>query len=158
MTKLMLRRQLAAQQNRKRGFTLIELIVVIVIIAIIAAIAVPSLTRYITSAEKRQVQAVAHNIQLVLQAERTDFYYETFANGGSGTTSFTGGKTYLEILNASGISLVAPAALTDIIWGDDPALSLTEEKYANTTLTAFTYTNGKFTIKYQIDTGFQDPY
>ena len=72
MTNLILKRQLA--KNKKKGFTLIELIVVIVIIAIIAAIAVPSLTRYIQSAEKRALQATAHNIHLVLQAERTEYY------------------------------------------------------------------------------------
>jgi len=72
---MILKRQLA--KNKKKGFTLIELIVVIVIIAIIAAIAVPALTRYIESANNRAAQAMAHNIQVVLQAEVTDFYNST---------------------------------------------------------------------------------
>jgi len=72
---MILRRQLA--KNKKKGFTLIELIVVIVIIAIIAAIAVPALTRYIESANKRAAQAMAHNIQVVVQAEVTDFFDAT---------------------------------------------------------------------------------
>jgi len=72
MTKMIMQRRL--EKNKKKGFTLIELIVVIVIIAIIAAIAVPALTRYIESANKRAAQATAHNIQVVLQAEVSDFY------------------------------------------------------------------------------------
>jgi len=72
MTNLILKRQL--QKNKKKGFTLIELIVVIVIIAIIAAIAVPALTRYINNANVRAAQAQAHNIQVVLQAEVTEYY------------------------------------------------------------------------------------
>jgi len=72
MFKMIMKRRL--EKNKKKGFTLIELIVVIVIIAIIAAIAVPALTRYIQSAENRAAQANAHNIQVVLQAEVTNFY------------------------------------------------------------------------------------
>ena len=41
--------------KKKRGFTLVELIVVLVILAILAALLVPALTGYIDKARKRQV-------------------------------------------------------------------------------------------------------
>ena len=43
------------RNNRKRGFTLVELIVVLVILAVLAALLVPSLTGYIDKAKKKAV-------------------------------------------------------------------------------------------------------
>ena len=40
-------------KNKKRGFTLVELIVVLVILAILAALLIPALTGYIDKAKKR---------------------------------------------------------------------------------------------------------
>ena len=118
MTNLILKRQLA--KNKKKGFTLIELIVVIVIIAIIAAIAVPALTRYIQSAEVRQVQATAHNIQVVLQAEKSELYSQVFAGTiavpvASDVAAYPTGPSYEELLNMNGIYLT-DMALTGIAW------------------------------------------
>jgi len=157
---MMIRRQLAAKKNKKRGFTLIELIVVIVIIAIIAAIAVPSLTRYIGNAEQRQVQAMAHNIQLVLQAERSDQYSIAKFNDSTDISTqpnayALGGNnvTYLSILNESGIVLKDTDELTGITWGG----TIDSIDYNNTTLTGFKISNGKYSVIYAVNTGFQAP-
>jgi len=149
MTKMILNRRL--QKNKKKGFTLIELIVVIVIIAIIAAIAVPALTRYIESANKRAAQATAHNIQVVLQAEVSDFYdVPITANSGLATVAATTslfnppagftwpsnyeGPTIMGILEGSGIYIL-PAELTNI-------------EFDGRKLTTFTYThNGDAALK-----------
>ena len=40
------------KNNKKRGFTLVELIVVLVILAVLAALLIPSLTGYIDKARK----------------------------------------------------------------------------------------------------------
>ena len=40
------------KKNRKKGFTLVELIVVLVILAILAALLIPALTGYIDKARK----------------------------------------------------------------------------------------------------------
>lgn len=45
------------KKNRKKGFTLVELIVVLVILAILAALLIPALTGYIDKAKKKQVVA-----------------------------------------------------------------------------------------------------
>jgi len=164
MTKMILKRQL--QKNKKKGFTLIELIVVIVIIAIIAAIAVPALTRYIGSAEQRQVQALAHNVQLVLQAERSDYYFLAFnsfkdTDISSTTIAYTkpGDPNdievgYYDILNGSGISLRANDVLSDVQWGGTGA---TGTVYEPTTLFQFTISNGNWSVTYNVETGFQQP-
>ena len=106
----------------------------------------------------RQVQAAAHNIQLVLQAERTEYYYETFNTPAVlNDLSFTGGDSYRTILSNAGIVISAPSNLTDIQWGGifGPVGNTTD--HPNTTLTKFMYTNGKYFIIYTIDDGFSAP-
>jgi len=149
MTKMILKRQL--QKNKKKGFTLIELIVVIVIIAIIAAIAVPALTRYIGSAEMRALQAAAHNVQLVLQAEKTENYNQLFipnatiiTNTSSGNTLWAGapaGTTYESILAANGITVKAGESLNFISW-------------SNNTLQSFAYYTERYVVGYFNTIGF----
>lgn len=55
------------KKNRKKGFTLVELIVVLVILAILAALLIPALTGYIDKAKKKQV--VAETRQAVMAAQ-----------------------------------------------------------------------------------------
>ena len=134
MTNLILKRQLA--KNKKKGFTLIELIVVIVIIAIIAAIAVPALTRYINQANVRAAQAQAHNIQVILQAEVTEFFTATInpdLDGSDGATAAAGFFTtnrpaspYPNIIRAvlaeRGVNLSSDSVLTNIGFSEGRAL------------------------------------
>ena len=127
--------------SKKKGFTLIEVIVVIVIIAILAAIAVPSLTRYISSAEQKQVQSMAHNIQVVLQAEMTENYEKTFKSGDGSDEAYSGGDSYAKILAANGIALTDPDDLTGIVWN-------------GRVLASFKYTGAKYNITYSNLTGF----
>ena len=142
MLKMMLKRKFDAGKSGKKGFTLIEVIVVIVIIAILAAIAVPSLTRYISNAEKKQVQSMAHNIQLVLQAEKTVNYDKTFSAGNGGTIAYDT-ITYKDILAVNGVTLgTAPTTeLTGIVWDGQ-------------VLKGFTYTGQKYNITYTNTNGF----
>lgn len=53
--------------NKKKGFTLVELIVVLVILAILAALLIPALTGYIDKAKKKQI--VAETRQCVMAAQ-----------------------------------------------------------------------------------------
>ena len=142
MLKMMQQRKIDAEKNGNKGFTLIEVIVVIVIIAILAAIAIPSLTRYISSAEQKQVQSIAHNIQVVLQAEMTENFDKDFVDGNGGDTAYTGGSdTYAEILAANGVALNSPANLTDIEWN-------------GRVLAGFKYAGQKYKIEYSNTAGF----
>ena len=55
--------------EKKKGFTLIEIIVVLVILGILAAIAVPAVMGYIDDAKESKYVAEAHSIYIVIQTE-----------------------------------------------------------------------------------------
>ena len=61
-------------QNKKRGFTLVELIVVLVILAILAALLIPALTGYIDKAKKDQVIAETRMLHEAIQTEIVELY------------------------------------------------------------------------------------
>lgn len=150
MMNMILKKQLAAKKNKKKGFTLIEVIVVIVIIAILAAIAVPSLTRYIGTAGERAVQTTAHNVQVILQAELTDGYSKVVNTAltpgpGNGTANLFDGETetIYEILTDSGVVIdTAGGATLDEISVD--GLKLDKFKYTDTQGRYVTYEDGAF--------------
>ena len=62
------------RNNRKRGFTLVELIVVLVILAVLAALLVPSLTGYIDKAKKQAVITEARDVWTASQAALSECY------------------------------------------------------------------------------------
>ena len=81
--------QMLYSQNKKHGFTLVELIVVLVILAILAALLIPALTGYIDKAKKDQVIAETRMLHEAVQTEMSELYgsanwklnsYTTLAN------------------------------------------------------------------------------
>jgi prepilin-type N-terminal cleavage/methylation domain-containing protein len=66
-------------KERRKGFTLVELIVVIVILGILAGIAVPALTGYIEKAQEQQAVSEARDTQRALQTMGT----EIMVHGGN---------------------------------------------------------------------------
>ena len=55
------------KENKKKGFTLVELIVVLVILAILAALLIPALTGYIDIAKEKDI--IAETRQTVMAAQ-----------------------------------------------------------------------------------------
>ena len=151
---MFLKKRMEAKKNKKKGFTLIEVIVVIVIIAILAAIAVPSLTRYIGQAGLRADMAMGHNIQVVLQAELSD----QFINGltittpapGGGTSTVTGGDLYTTI-NGPTIATILQASNV-FIPETTPATTLTDIQInvASATLEGFVYDTPNSTVNFGV--------
>lgn len=81
-------------KNKKRGFTLVELIVVLVILAILAALLIPALTGYIDKAKKDQVIAETRMLHEAIQTEMVEIY-------GSNTTWKPANKAASTIASAT---------------------------------------------------------
>lgn len=62
------------QENKKKGFTLVELIVVLVILAILAALLIPALTGYIDKARQKQVAAETRACVMAAQTLGDELY------------------------------------------------------------------------------------
>ncbi len=70
------------KENKKKGFTLVELIVVLVILAILAALLIPALTGYIDKARRKSVVAETRQVVMAAQSLIDEQYAksETFAS------------------------------------------------------------------------------
>lgn len=86
--------QMLYSQNKKRGFTLVELIVVLVILAILAALLIPALTGYIDKSKKDQVIAETRMLHEAIQTEMVEIY-------GSNTTWKPANKAASTIASAT---------------------------------------------------------
>lgn len=78
-----------AKNNKRRGFTLVELIVVLVILAILAALLVPALTGYIDKAKKNQVIAETRMLTQAAQTELSSLYATDEFAAQNAYSSFT---------------------------------------------------------------------
>lgn len=134
------------KENKKKGFTLVELIVVLVILAILAALLIPALTGYIDKAKNKSV--VAETRQAVMAAQTlVDEAYGKKDVGGTitiGTDVTTGQIEDLAELTAGSV--------TNVTLDTDNAKA--NEKIKIKTLT---YTKGNKICTYQpAETGNSD--
>lgn len=77
MKKYLLTKLHETRNKKKKGFTLVELIVVLVILAILAALLIPALTGYIDTANEKKVTAEARTALMACQTVVSDVYGET---------------------------------------------------------------------------------
>jgi general secretion pathway protein G len=68
-------------QGRRRGYTLLEVLIVVAIIAVIAAMVVPNLLRNLSSSRERVTQAEITSIENTFKLYRVD--HPAYPSGGS---------------------------------------------------------------------------
>ena len=78
------------KKDRRRGFTLLEMIVVIAIIAVLIALVAPLMTRYITTAKEMKYQAAAKQLCTAGQA----YVAEEMLNGYANCVGALDGERY----------------------------------------------------------------
>jgi prepilin-type N-terminal cleavage/methylation domain-containing protein len=100
--------------QRRRGFTLVEVIVVLVILAILAAIAIPALTGYIDKAQDKQYIMQARERMIALDAVLNEAYAtgEISAKTAAEKLFTTGGR-----LGTSNIQMFVPGQIANVSTG-----------------------------------------
>ncbi len=97
------------KENRKKGFTLVELIVVLVILAILAALLVPALTGYIDKAKEKQIIAETRQCVMAAQTIADEQYaLETADIAGYITTNATDVTDLADVAGAISAVTVDP--------------------------------------------------
>lgn len=102
------------RNNRKRGFTLVELIVVLVILAALAALLVPSLTGYIDKAKKKAVITEARDVWTASQAALSEcyaLYPESFTANSANNKSNCRFSVYINNKWVDNVGKISNAAL-----------------------------------------------
>lgn len=111
------------KENKKKGFTLVELIVVLVILAILAALLIPALTGYIDRARNKSI--VAETRQTVMAAQTlVDEQYANDAStaitvGTSGTVTYDAVRELAETTGAiSSVTVDAGGKITSLTYSN----------------------------------------
>lgn len=130
------------KDNKKKGFTLVELIVVLVILAILAALLIPALTGYINKAKEKSITAETRQAVMAAQTLVDEAYGKLDLTAADDaiviSTDAVAGKTVVKI---SDIATLAEVKAANITSATVKAGKVTELVYTNDGKTC-TYTAG----------------
>ena len=103
-------------KNKKRGFTLVELIVVLVILAILAALLIPALTGYINKAKEKSITAETRQAVMAAQTLVDEAYGKLDLTAADDAieigTGAVEGKTVVKISDIATLAEVKEANIT----------------------------------------------
>lgn len=110
-------------KNRKKGFTIVELVIVIAVIAILAAVLIPNLARLVEKANESKALQEARNTVSSMELEEDGQMPE-------GTYYIKSGKYYVTVENqqvvANSVTATAPAELGARLYVGNDAFSNVE--------------------------------
>lgn len=148
------------KNNKKKGFTLVELIVVLVILAILAALLIPALTGYIDKAKEKSI--IAETRQAVMAAQTlVDEEYGGLTLTESETaitiTGDTSGTSSDKKVTKAEIATLGEVKADYIIGGTVSAAGkITHFVYSRDKMTC-TYSDGKYTVTKGATTTYTAP-
>lgn len=107
--------------NKKKGFTLVELIVVLVILAILAALLIPALTGYIDKAKEKQVISDTRSCVMAAQTLADEKYGEDKGDLTDSTpTSIKGDvETLADVTGTVNSFKVQGGKVTELVYSKD---------------------------------------
>ena len=97
------------KDNKKKGFTLVELIVVLVILAILAALLIPTLTGYINKAKEKSIVAETRQAVMAAQTLVDEAYGKLDLTAADNAVE---GKTVVKISDIATLAEVKEANIT----------------------------------------------
>jgi prepilin-type N-terminal cleavage/methylation domain-containing protein len=101
-------RQMNAQMNNDRGFTLIELMVVVIIVGVLAAVAIPLYTGYIKNARTSEGVARVGAIMTAAKAYHQQNSAWPASDGAAGFyADFTATEHFTYTMTAAGFTVTA---------------------------------------------------
>lgn len=108
------------KNNKKKGFTLVELIVVLVILAILAALLIPALTGYIDKAKNKSIVAETRQAVMAAQTLVDEEYAKDRSTditvSATGTIKLTDVQTLAETAQAPTSVTVSEGKVTDLVY------------------------------------------
>lgn len=107
-------------KNKKKGFTLVELIVVLAILAILAAMLVPALTGYIDKANQKKVIAETRQLVMAAQSIASDDYANNKipASGYPDANKINDMIKFAELegKGTATITITTKGVVTEVVW------------------------------------------
>lgn len=123
---------LKKQLKRKKGFTLVEIIVVLIILAILAAIAVPTLIGYIDKAKQQSILSEGRAVQISL----TTIGVEAYASK-TDPANITDLDLVTKVNKLAGTTY-AVGEISNVTWSN-----------ANNSVTKFTLISGDYQVTFE---------
>lgn len=114
------------RNNKKKGFTLVELIVVLVILAILAALLIPALTGYIKKAKDKQITAETRQVVMAAQTLVDEAYAKDSTNAITVGSDATATVKYSDIYDLAEVDGTIEGTVTVSAEG-----KITNIKYKN---------------------------
>ena len=131
--------------KKKKGFTLIELVIVLAVLAIIGLIAIPNFTKV---REDSQIKADERSLEAIAKIIDMEIIEETIPDTSNGTVTFsfpggaaTGTLAFVLTDGAGAAITIAPADITDIQNNGLSKVGAPQEK--NKTNYVMTLSNGE---------------